>query len=444
NQTGTFLYRATRIGKDTVLWRIIELVKKAQNSKPSISRLVDRISWYFVPSVIICAIITALIWYDIGPSPQVLYMLITGMTVLIIACPCALGLGTPLSIMVGVGSAAERGILIRNGDALQSTKKITTVIFDKTGTITQGKPSVTKIISLSDESEDNLLQIAASLEIGSEHPLAEAIKTAAKEQHLTLLQITDFQNLTGLGVIGTIKSHSVMLGNKKLLTKMDVPLENFSQKNDEAATVIYIVRDKKIIGLIFITDPVKPESISAIERLHQMNIKTIMITGDNEITASKIAKEVKIKEFFSELLPGDKLQIIKKQQLKGEIVAMVGDGINDAPALAQANIGYAIGSGTDIAMESADITLMNSSLNNIADSIIISNATMRNIKQNLFGAFIYNMMGIPIAAGILYPFINLLLNPMIAGAAMAFSSVTIVLNANRLRGIIRNLITTPE
>lgn len=437
NKLGTFLFRATRIGKDTALAQIIEMVRQAQNAKPAIGRLADKISAIFVPTVLIIAVLTLLSWFNVGPEPKVSYMLVATMTVLIIACPCALGLATPISIMVGVGKAAEYGILIRNGEALQQAGKLTTVVLDKTGTVTQGRPTVTSLRPMAGWDEQSLLAIAASLETGSEHPLAEAIVEAAKTQRLTLSSAMNFQAIAGHGVSGQVDGKSVLFGNVKLMKDHNVDLGNLPKQAAELAaqveTPMYLAVDGQAAGIVSVADPIKSDSKVAIERLHTIGLKVVMVTGDNETTADAVAHRVGIDEVFAEVLPQDKSAKIALLQQRGEIVAMVGDGINDAPALARADVGYAIGTGTDVAIESADVTLMRGSLHGVPDAIAISLSTVRNIKQNLFGAFVYNTLGIPVAAGILYPFIGLLLNPMIAGAAMAMSSVTVVSNANRLR-----------
>ena len=437
NKTGSFLFVATRIGKDTALAQIIDMVRKAQNAKPAIGRLADRIAAVFVPSVMIIAAVTFLVWFNLGPEPRLSYMLVTTMTVLIIACPCALGLATPISIMVGVGKAAEFGVLIRNGDALQQSGNLTTVVLDKTGTITAGRPEVTDIISLSDYDENTLLAFAASIEGGSEHPLAQAVVQAANERKLSVSSANEFEAVAGKGVRAIVDGHAILLGNARLLEAMDVDTvaaqEQFSALAHQAKTPIYLAVDEKLAGLLAIADPVKPDSSAAIKRLQRLGLKVVMLTGDTQATADAVARQVGVDEVIAQVLPGDKASRVADLQQRGEIVAMVGDGINDAPALARADVGFAIGTGTDVAIESADITLMRGSLHGVSDAIGISRATVRNIKQNLFGAFIYNTLGIPIAAGILYPFMGLLLNPIIAGAAMAMSSVTVVSNANRLR-----------
>jgi Cu+-exporting ATPase len=438
NKMGSFLFQAKRIGKDTVLSQIIEMVRTAQSSKPAIGRLVDRVSAVFVPSVLIVSVLTFLAWFNFGTGDQVTTLaIVTTMTVLIIACPCALGLATPISIMVGVGKAAEFGILIRNGDALQMAGKLDTVILDKTGTVTEGRPSVTSIVTLGDWNEDQLLQWGASLEQGSEHPLAEAIVIAAKEKTTSFLKVTDFSAIAGHGVEAMIEGEAVLMGNRKLMTDRDIDTTELDAPAHEltlqAQTPMFMAVGGKAAGLISVSDAIKSDSVSAIQRMHAIGLKVVLLTGDNRETANAVARQVGIDEVIAEVLPRDKADKVASLQDRGERVGMVGDGINDAPALARADVGFAIGSGTDVAIESADITLMRGSLNSVVDAIAISKATVRNIKQNLFGAFIYNSLGIPLAAGVLYPLMGILLNPMIAGGAMAMSSLTVVSNANRLR-----------
>ncbi|VAX08035.1 Lead, cadmium, zinc and mercury transporting ATPase; Copper-translocating P-type ATPase [hydrothermal vent metagenome] len=437
NKSGSFLFRATRIGKDTALARIIEMVRQAQNSKPAIGRLADKISSLFVPTVLIIAVITFLLWFNLGPEPRLGYMLVATMTVLIIACPCALGLATPISVMVGVGKAAEYGILIRNGEALQVSGQITTVVLDKTGTVTEGDPAVTTVITSTGWNEEQLLRLAASAEVGSEHPLAEAVVESARERGLKLSEVNNFKAIAGHGIQARVGDNSVLFGNRKLMDDNQIALGELIQEvatlAAAAQTPMYLAVDGKAAGIVAVADPIKQDSLRAIERLHAIGLRVVMLTGDNEATAQAVAKQVGVDEVVAEVLPENKADAVASLQQQGEIVGMVGDGINDAPALARANVGFAIGTGTDVAIESADVTLMRGSLHGVADAIAISRATVRNIKQNLFGAFIYNSLGIPIAAGILFPFTGLLLNPMIAGAAMALSSLTVVSNANRLR-----------
>lgn len=437
NLGGSFLFQAKRIGRDTVLARIIEMVRRAQASKPAIGRLADRVSAVFVPSIMIIATITFLAWYNFGPAPAVSFAIVTAMTVLIIACPCALGLATPISIMVGVGKAAEYGVLIRNGEALQQAARLTTVVVDKTGTVTEGRPAVTRIVALSDWDDATLLQLAASVETGSEHPLAAAVLAAARTRELALSAVERFEAVMGRGVSARIGARQILFGNRKLMDERGVTVAaadaHITALAREAATPIYLAVDGVLAGLVAVADPVKVDARAAVARMRALGLKVVMLTGDHRLTAEAVARQVGIDEVIAEVLPQDKAARVAELQAGGAVVAMVGDGVNDAPALAQADVGYAIGTGTDVAIESADIALMSGSLHGVVDAIAVSRVTLRNIKQNLFGAFIYNIVGIPVAAGVLYPLAGVLLNPMIAGAAMALSSVTVVSNANRLR-----------
>ncbi len=441
NKAGSFLFRATRVGKDTALSRIVEMVRQAQGAKPAIGRLADKIAAYFVPTVLIVAIVAFVIWFDVGAAafgvPRLNFAMVTAVTVLVIACPCALGLATPMSVMVGVGKAAEHGILIRNGDALQQAGRLTAVVLDKTGTITQGKPAVTAVVAVAGFDENAVLQLAASLETGSEHPLAEAVTEAARNRGLQPSQTENFQAIAGHGVHGSVGQRHVRFGNRKFMQDHGIdctPLEaEAARQAQQAATPMFLATDGRLAGLVGVADPVKPDSQGAVAKLQALGLKVVMLTGDNIATANAVAAKVGIADVFAEVLPQDKDKKVTELMAQGEIVGMVGDGINDAPALARADVGFAIGTGTDVAIESADVTLMSGSLHGVANAIAISRATVRNIKQNLLGAFIYNTLGIPIAAGVLYPLSGLLLNPMIAGAAMAMSSVTVVSNAGRLR-----------
>ncbi len=439
NLRGTFLMKATRIGKDTVLSHIIESVRQAQSSKPAIGRMVDQIAAVFVPVVVGIAALTFLVWWTFGPEPSLGYAFVTSMTVLVIACPCALGLATPISIMVAVGRAAQSGILIRNGDALQSAGRITTIVLDKTGTVTEGKPRVTAIQPQSGWSEDEVLLLAASIEAGSEHPLAGAIVAAAQAHGYELASITEFEAVTGKGVKAVVAGQKVLFGNATLMEsegmEIDGVLEQLDAYANQGQTPMILVVNKKVAGIISVADTIKNDSKEAIRQLKAMGVGIWMVTGDNEKTAQAIAREAGIDQVRAQVLPDDKARVVRELQGRGEIVGMVGDGINDAPALAQANVGFAIGTGTDIAIESGDVVIMQGSLLKVPESMKLSRATVRNIKQNLLGAFIYNVSAIPVAAGMLYPFFGILLNPMIAGAAMAMSSVTVVTNANRLRYI---------
>ncbi|MEG0288942.1 MAG: heavy metal translocating P-type ATPase [Carnobacterium sp.] len=435
NTNGTIQYEATKVGKDTALAQIIKLVEDAQGSKAPIAKLADTISGYFVPIVIGLALLSGLTWFVAGQSG--IFALTIIISVLVIACPCALGLATPTAIMVGTGKGAEHGVLIKSGVALEATHQVQTVVFDKTGTITEGKPKVTDIITTNEFRKDDLLLLAASAEKGSEHPLGEAIVNAAEEQKMTLLKTHDFSAVPGHGIEGTINDQFVLLGNKKLMEERSISLGTLITVSDELAgqgkTPMYVAVDGQLAGIIAVADTIKENSRMAIEKLHRMGLEVAMITGDNTRTADAIAKQVGIDRVLSEVLPEEKANEVKKLQAEGKKVAMVGDGINDAPALAQADIGIAIGSGTDVAIESADIVLMRSDLMDVPTAIELSKATIKNIKENLFWAFAYNTLGIPVAMGILFLFGGPLLNPMLAGAAMSFSSISVLLNALRLK-----------
>ncbi|SJZ93344.1 Cu+-exporting ATPase [Oceanospirillum multiglobuliferum] len=445
NQNGALRIRVLRVGADTALAQIIEQVRQAQNAKPALGRLADQIAAVFVPIVLVIAILTALSWFNFGPEPVSAYMLVTTMTVLVIACPCALGLATPMSIMVGVGKAAEQGILIRRGDALQQTSELDVIVLDKTGTVTQGHPAVTDLVLLNREiNQQQLLQWAVALELASEHPLAQAIIAKAKEEGLALTAAERIKPIAGQGIEGWLKPEqegikgvNLLLGNPALMQQVQIDILEAKPELERLAsqgkTPVLLAANGHLQGIIAIADPIKTDSAEAIQRLKQQGVRVVMLTGDNTITAKAVAQQVGIDEVLAEVMPEDKAEQVRHLQNQGLKVGMVGDGINDAPALAQADVGMAIGTGTDIAIESADLTLMRGSLHGIADAMEISRLTINNIKQNLIGAFIYNAIGIPLAAGVLFPVFGWLLNPAFAGAAMALSSVTVVSNANRLR-----------
>lgn len=437
NKNGFFQFMATKVGKDTTLSQIIQLVQEAQGSKAPIAKLADQVSAVFVPIVMGLALLSGLFWFFLGQESWIFSLSIL-ISVLVIACPCALGLATPTAIMVGTGKGAEYGVLIKSGDALEEAKKIQTIVFDKTGTITEGKPVVTDILVTGNVIEDELLRLAAAAEQGSEHPLGEAIVASAKDKQLDLPKLSDFTAVSGFGISANIEGQTLYLGNSKWMLEQGIVLGGFEQEAQALAaqgkTPMYLGQHQQLLGIIAVADTIKESSREAISLLHKMGIETIMLTGDNDLTAQAIAKQVGIDRVLSEVLPEDKAREVKKLQEAGYHVAMVGDGINDAPALAQAHIGMAIGNGTDVAIESADIVLMRNKLTDVATAIQLSRATIRNIQQNLFWAFAYNVIGIPVAMGILHVFGGPLLNPMLAGAAMSLSSVSVLLNALRLKG----------
>ncbi|BAZ37528.1 cation-transporting ATPase [Calothrix sp. NIES-4101] len=438
NKTGSFKFRATRVGKDTVLAQIVQLVQQAQGSKAPIQRLADQVTGWFVPAVIAIAILTFIIWYNI--MGNVTLALITTVGVLIIACPCALGLATPTSVMVGTGKGAENGILIKGAESLEIAHQIQTIVLDKTGTITQGKPTVTDFLTVDGTRNGNelkLIQLAASLERNSEHPLAEAVVRYAQTQEVSLADVKDFEAVAGSGVQGIVSNRLVQIGTQRWMEELSINTQALQQDKERleylGKTAVWLAVDGEIKGLMGIADAIKPTSTQAVRALQRLGLEVVMLTGDNRRTAESIAHEVGIKRVLAEVRPDQKAATVQAIQAEGKIVAMVGDGINDAPALAQADVGIAIGTGTDVAIAASDITLISGDLQGIVTAIQLSRATIRNIRQNLFFAFIYNVAGIPIAAGILFPFFGWLLNPIIAGAAMAFSSVSVVTNALRLR-----------
>ena len=441
NTTGSFLMQAEHIGSQTVLARIVQMVADAQRSRAPIQALADKVAGYFVPAVLAAALLTLIGWAWLGPEPRLAHAVVNAVAVLIIACPCALGLATPMSVMVGIGRGAQAGVLIRNAEAIEILEKVTTVVVDKTGTLTEGKPRLTQVIPVNGVREDDLLLMAASVEQNSEHPLAAAIIRGAKDRDVTLQAVTDFNSITGGGVVGKVGGREIVVGQLKFLRNRGVAdLGSVEAKatalQAEGQTAMFVAINGKAAGILMVSDPIKPSTLEAIAQLHKLGLKIIMLTGDNERTAKAVAKNLGLDQVEAGVAPQDKHERIKQLRQQGQIVAMAGDGINDAPALAAAHVGIAMGTGTDVAMESASITLVKGDLRGIAKAIILSRSMMRNIRQNLFFAFVYNALGIPIAAGLLYPFFGLLLSPIIAGAAMSLSSVSVIGNALRLRRII--------
>jgi Cu+-exporting ATPase len=439
NGNGTFIMRADRVGADTLLAHIVQMVVQAQRSKAPIQRLADRISSYFVPAVILSALATFIIWSYVGPEPRMVFALVNAVAVLIIACPCALGLATPMSVMVGTGRAARAGVLLKNAEALELLGKVDTLVVDKTGTLTEGKPCLTSVFTTGIWPETEVLSLAASLERGSEHPLASAIVAAARQRGLSFSESDGFQSFTGRGVRGVVEGSDIVVCNRAMVDEMGVDAgpfthaaENMRQKGH---SVVFVLIDNVLAGLLGISDPIKRSSEEAIRELHKEGIHLVMLTGDSKTTAASVARSLGIDRVEAEVSPGRKAEVIEKLQSEGKIVAMAGDGINDAPALALAHVGIAMGTGTDVAIESAGITLIKGDLRGVVRAKKLSRRTMANIRQNLLFAFLYNTLGIPIAAGVLYPVIGLLLSPMIASAAMTFSSVSVISNALRLRKI---------
>ncbi|MFI5398629.1 MAG: heavy metal translocating P-type ATPase [Candidatus Binatia bacterium] len=439
NGTSSFVMRAERVGSDTLLAQIVRMVSEAQRTRAPIQRVADVVASYFVPAVVLAAAVTFIVWGLIGPQPRMAYALLNAVAVLIIACPCALGLATPMSIMVAAGRGAAAGVLIRNAEALEILEKVDTVVVDKTGTLTAGKPRVTTVEPAPGHDASELLRLAATLERGSEHPLATAIVTAALEEGLPLSEATDFESRTGRGVTGAVEGKAVALGNRALLQELGIGPDALAERAEalqrDGETVMFVAVEGRPAGLLGVADPIKASTAEAIRMLHESGLRIVMVTGDNPITANAVARKLGIDEVQAETLPQQKGEVVKRLQAQGHIVAMAGDGINDAPALAQAQVGIAMGTGTDVAIESAGVTLVKGDLRGIARAIRLSRSTMRNIRQNLFFAFVYNVLGVPIAAGALFPVFGLLLNPMIASAAMSLSSVSVIGNALRLRNV---------
>jgi Cu+-exporting ATPase len=439
NDTGTFIMRAERVGSETLLAQIVRMVSQAQRSRAPVQRLADRVAGYFVPAVVLVAVVTFTVWGIFGPAPKMAHALLNAVAVLIIACPCALGLATPMAIMVGTGRGALAGILIKNAEALETLEKVDTLVVDKTGTLTEGKPRVADVIAVTPANESQVIEAAATLERGSEHPLAAAILATARARSIVPREITTFRSITGKGVTGNSFNRNLALGNRALLAELQIPLGELDSRaktlEAEGQTVVFVALDSKAIGIIAVADPIKPTTAEAIDRLRREGITTVMLTGDSRATADFVAQKLKIDKVQAGVLPGQKGEIVSQLKAEGYIVAMAGDGVNDAPALSAADVGIAMGTGTDVAIESAGITLLKGDLTGIARARALSGATMRNIRQNLFFAFAYNALGVPIAAGALYPFFGLLLSPILASAAMTFSSVSVIMNALRLRRV---------
>ena len=440
NGTGSLVMRAERVGNETLLAQIVRMVSEAQRTRAPIQRLADTVSAYFVPAVVLIAVLTFIVWALIGPEPRLAYALVNAVAVLIIACPCALGLATPMSIMVATGRGAMAGILIKNAEALEVLEQVDTLVVDKTGTLTEGKPHLVSVVALPEQDEIALLHLAASLEKGSEHPLAAAIIAGAHERGITEAAVQDFRSLTGKGVVGTVDGQTVALGNRALIDELHLGIGELAEQAErlrrEGQTVMFVAVNGRAVGLLGVADPIKASAFEAIRMLHEDGIRIVMLTGDSRTTAEAVARQLGIDEVEAEVLPERKVEVVKRLQAEGRTVAMAGDGINDAPALAQAHVGIAMGTGTDVAIESAGITLVKGDLRGIVRARRLSRATMRNIRQNLFFAFIYNALGVPIAAGVLYPVFGLLLSPIIASAAMTFSSVSVIANALRLRKLV--------
>lgn len=439
NGTGSFTMKAEKIGEDTLLSQIVQMVSEAQRSRAPIQKLVDIISSYFVPAVIIIAILTAIVWAIIGPDPKVTHAIVSAVSVLIIACPCALGLATPMSIMVATGKGATQGVLFKNAEAIEELRKVNTLVVDKTGTLTIGKPKLMNIKSLGKFSETEILSLTASVEQASEHPLAEAIVSGAKERGCELFEVSNFSSITGKGIKATVQSKNILVGNKALMDDQSVQIDQYEDEinklRSDGQTVMFVAIENTLAGFVGVMDPIKETTLQAIQTLKSHGIKVVMITGDNQKTAEAVAKKVGVDSFHADVLPQRKAQIVKQMQGEGQFVAMAGDGINDAPALAQAQVGIAMGTGTDVAMHSAGVTLVKGDLMGIVRARELSEETIKNIKQNLFFAFFYNTIGIPIAAGLIYPIWGILLNPMIAAAAMSLSSVSVIVNSLRLKRI---------